>query len=85
MLSASLDNGQSSETPVKRVIRVFGAARASAIAELTTGAVLKWNRRLSTGGQGGLVPSRYQHRYLAKAREEGLPLSAEDLIAEPIP
>lgn len=71
------------ETPVARVIRAFGAAKASAIVELTTDAVRKWDRPISKGGGGGLVPSRYQHRYLRAASEMGVPLSADDLIAAP--
>lgn len=71
------------ETPVARILRLFGAARASAIAELTTDAVRKWDRPISKGGGGGLVPSRYQHRYLVAASEAGVPLSAADLIAPP--
>jgi len=72
------------ETPVDKVLRVFGSARASHIAGLTTEAVRKWNRRVSTGGQGGLVPSRYQALYLNEARARGLELDAEDFIAEPL-
>lgn len=71
------------ETPVARVIRLFGAAKASAIAELTTDAVRKWDRPISKGGGGGLVPARYQHRYLRAASETGVALLAEDLIAPP--
>lgn len=66
-------------------MRVFGSARATAIAGLTTGALIKWNRALSKGGGGGLVPAKYQGRYLRAAQEEGLPLTAEDFIAEPRP
>lgn len=72
------------ETPVDRVFRVFGAARASHIAGLTTEALRKWNRRVSTGGGGGLVPSRFQARYLAEAELHNLPLTAADFIAEPL-
>lgn len=71
------------ETPVEKVLRVFGAAKASALVGLTTEAVRKWNRRTSSGGGGGLVPSRYQSIYLTEARARGLPLTADDFIAEP--
>lgn len=71
------------ETPVGRVIRLFGAAKASAIAELTTDAVRKWDRPIAKGGGGGLIPSRYQHRYLRAASELGVALTAADLIAAP--
>jgi len=72
------------ETPVQRVLHVFGAARASAMVQLTTEAVRKWDRRISTGGGGGLIPAKYQARYLTAAKAEGLALTAEDLIAEPV-
>lgn len=72
------------ETPAEKVIRVFGSARATAIAGLTTWALTKWNRPLSKGGGGGLVPARYQSRFLQAAEAEGLPLTAADFIAEPV-
>lgn len=72
------------ETPVARVIRTFGAAKASAIAELTTDAIRKWDRPISKGGGGGLIPARYQALYLGAASEAGVSLSAADLIAEPV-
>lgn len=64
-------------------MRVFGLKRASAIAELTTEALKKWRKRRSKGGGGGLVPAGYQARYLAEAARDGLPLTSDDLIAEP--
>lgn len=73
------------ETPARKVIRLFGSARASALAGLTTEAIRKWDRRLSKGGQGGLVPSRFQKIYLDAAESEGLQLTAEDFMAEPRP
>jgi hypothetical protein len=76
-------NPKCAESPAEKVMRVFGSARASALAGLTTEALRKWNRRLSKGGQGGLVPARYQQIFLQAAQDEGLPLSAEDFIAEP--
>ena len=72
------------ETPVKRVIRVFGWPEACAIPARTPAALSKWDRPLSKGGGGGLVPARFQWKYLSEARAKGLPLSAEDLIAEPV-
>lgn len=69
------------ETPVARVIRLFGAAKASAIAGLTTDAVRKWDRPISKGGGGGLIPSRYQSLYLAAASDAGVDLTAADIVA----
>ena len=71
-------------TPVERVLRVFGSARASALAGLTTEAIRRWGRPVSKGGQGGLVPARFQAIYLKAAQAERLPLAAEDFIAEPV-
>lgn len=82
--TALANKGSPGETPVDKVIRVFGGAKATAIAGLTTDALRKWNRPLSKGGGGGLVPARYQSRFLDAAREAGLDLTAEDFIAEPI-
>ncbi len=73
----------SHETPVARVIRLFGTARASAIAGLTTDAIRKWDRPISKGGGGGLIPARYQSLYLEAASEAGVALTASDLIKAP--
>ena len=70
------------ETPVERVIRVFGTKRAAIIADVTTEALRKWNRRRSAGGGGGLVPAAHQAKFLAAAREQGLDLTAADLIGD---
>jgi hypothetical protein len=68
--------------PSRRVRKLFGAMRTAQIAGLTENGVRKWDRPRSKGGLGGLVPAQFQARYLRIAREEGLPLTAEDLIAE---
>lgn len=78
--SASATTENPTETPVARVIRLFGAAKASAIAGLTTDAVRKWDRPVSKGGGGGLIPARYQRLYLDAATAMGLTLTADDLI-----
>lgn len=72
-------------SPVDAVVRAFGKPKAGAIAEVTTWAIDKWNRPLSKSGGGGLVPARLQARFLRAAKESGLQLTAEDLIAEPRP
>lgn len=63
---------------------MFGTAGAAALVGLTSEAVKKWGRPASKGGQGGLVPAKYQARYLQEARRRELPLTAEDLVAEPV-
>ena len=47
-------------------------------------AIRKWDRRKSKGGTGGLVPAEFQARILDHAEKNGLPLTARDLIAEPV-
>lgn len=71
------------QTPVDRLFSVIRPARASALIGLSTEAVRKWNRRRSTGGGGGLIPSQYQALYLQVATTEGLGLTAADFIGEP--
>jgi hypothetical protein len=78
------NTGASVRTPVERLIAAFGRRRVAEIAELTTDAVDKWNRRQSTGGGGGLVPARYQSRFLEAAKALDMELTAEDFIAEPV-
>lgn len=70
------------ETPVAKVIRLFGLREAARLVDRTEGAIRKWNRRKGAGGCGGLVPSEHQLVFLAEARKRGLPLKAEDFIAE---
>lgn len=82
---AAADRAGRAMTPVEKVLHTFGAARAGALVGLTTEAVRKWNRSQSTGGGGGLIPSRYQDIYLQAARAEGLALTAADFIAAPKP
>ena len=81
LANAATENAH--ETPVARVIRLFGAAKASAIAGLTTDAIRKWDRDISKGGGGGLIPSRYQSLYLQAATEAGIDLRPDDLIRAP--
>lgn len=69
-------------TPVQRVRAVFGLKKAAQIVDLTPDAVKKWGRPLAKGGQGGLVPSKYQRAFLEAARAQGLDLSEKDLIGE---
>lgn len=80
-----LRNEIRAQTPVDKVLAAFGSARAGAIVGLTTEAVRKWNRPLSKGGGGGLVPSKFQHLYLQASGREGRGLTASDFIAEPLP
>lgn len=62
-------------TPLERVVALFGRKRAAQIVDLTPDALDKWKYR-----NAGRVPADYQAQFLAAARAEGLPLTAEDLI-----
>ncbi|HEY3694095.1 hypothetical protein [Phenylobacterium sp.] len=63
---------------------MLGAVRLARICNRGTDAIRKWDRAKSKGGTGGLVPAEFQARILRVAEVEGLPLTARDLIAEPI-
>lgn len=63
---------------------VLGTQRLAALCRRTTEAIRKWDRAKSKGGTGGLIPAEFQARILAEAERDGLPLTARDLIAEPI-
>lgn len=81
--NAATCNADAADTPAARVVRVLGWPLTCELADLTPSAVMKWDRPLRTKGGGGLVPARYQARFLRAARERRLPLTADDLIAEP--
>ena len=69
-------------SPSRHARRVIGARRLAEICGLTTEAIRKWDRPLSKGGTGGLIPARYQSVILETADREGLPIRSRDLIAE---
>ena len=71
------------EAPAQLVCAIFGEEGAAAIAGVRIDAVRKWKRRKSSGGLGGLIPARYQHKFLRAAVVLDKVLSAEQLIAEP--
>lgn len=77
------DNSEASLSPSRKARLVLGSRRLAELCGLTTDAIRKWDRVRSKGGTGGLIPSQFQARILATATAEGLPVSAEDLIAEP--
>lgn len=77
-------NGEAPLVPSKRARRIVGTARIATLCNRTSEAVRKWDRPVSKGGTGGLVPSQFQARILSDAEARGLPLTAADLIAEPV-
>jgi hypothetical protein len=70
--------------PSREVRRLVGAVALAQLCNRTTEAIRKWDRPKSKGGTGGLIPAEFQARILDYATEKGLPLKAEDLIAEPV-
>jgi len=71
--------------PSRKVRRIVGSMALAQLCGRGEAAIRKWDRRKSKGGTGGLVPAEFQARILAYAEENGLPLTARDLIAEPVP
>ena len=78
------DNSTAALSPSRRARQVLGSIRLAELCGRTTDAIRKWDRARSKGGTGGLVPAEFQARVLRVATEEQLPLTAEDLIAEPV-
>lgn len=63
------------ETPAARAMRLLTAKRIAHACNLTTNAVWKWD----TAG-GGLIPSRHLQTVLDLAAEQGVALTAAELI-----
>jgi hypothetical protein len=78
-------NAEAELSPSRKARHVLGSRRLAELCQRTTDAIRKWDRPRSKGGTGGLVPAEFQARVLRLARAEQLPLTAEDLIAEPQP
>lgn len=80
----SLGNEEARLPPSRKVCDVLGIVRVAGLCERTTEAVRKWHRSKTSGGTGGLIPAEFQARLLKASDENGLGLTADDLIAEPI-
>ena len=71
-------------TPAHTVIARFGGSGPlSRRLGLDRSAVHRWALPKTRGGTGGLVPGRHHRRLLALAADEGVALSAADLIGAP--
>lgn len=66
---------EGSERPAALVIRLLGAKRIAARCDLTTDAVWKWPKL----GRG-LIPSTHQATILAMAADQGVALTAAQII-----
>lgn len=68
-------------TPADRVIEAFGGVRATArLLGRNPSSVSRWRKPREEGGSDGRVPGAIQEEVLAKAKQAGLSLTAEDLI-----
>jgi transposase-like protein len=70
-------------SPADKVIKAFGGVRATArVLGRNASSVSRWRKPVSEGGTGGRVPGGLLSDVLAAAREQGLALSADDLIKQ---
>lgn len=68
-------------TPADKVIAAFHGVRATArVLGRNPSSVSRWRKSREDGGTGGRVPSNLQEAVLLAARQQGLNLTAEDLI-----
>ena len=73
---------QETKTPADRVIAAFQGVRATArVLNISSSTVSRWQKDRDEGGTGGRVPTKHQAKILSEARERGLTLTAEELIA----
>jgi N-formylglutamate amidohydrolase len=61
--------------PAAKAIKLLQAKRIAAKCDLTTDAVYKWAK-----AGAGLIPARYQRQVLELAVEQGVELTAQDVI-----
>ena len=70
--------------PARRIIaRLGGEAQISFITGTAYTAPYRWQAARAKGGTGGLIPQRHHRRLIDYARSRGIPLSAEEFLAEP--
>jgi len=75
-------NAPEKRSPAQKVIAVFGGVRATArILGRNGSTVSRWQKPRAEGGTGGRIPTSAQGPLLEHARANGLPLTADDLIA----
>jgi len=67
-------------TPARIVINRFGGVRSLArLMKLTPGSVCRWDMPKSRRGSGGFIPARHHGLLLELAKEQGKPLTLEEL------
>lgn len=71
-----------SDTPAAKVIKAFGGVRATARRlNRNSSTISRWQIERERGGTGGRIPASLQGEILELAKEDGLLLTADDLIA----
>ena len=69
-------------TPAQRVIAAFGGVRPTArIIGRSSSSVSRWQKPRAEGGTDGRIPASLQGKVLAYAVANGIPLTADQLIA----
>ncbi|HEV7266522.1 MAG TPA: hypothetical protein VGN83_16605 [Falsiroseomonas sp.] len=70
--------------PAATVLARFGGSGPLAqLLRLDRSAVHRWALPKQRGGSGGLIPARHHQRLLALAAEQGIALTAADLVGAP--
>jgi hypothetical protein len=69
--------------PAQRIIaRLGGEAHVAFITGTAYTAPYRWQAPRRKGGTGGLIPQRHHRRLLDYARANGIPLGAEEFLAD---
>ena len=67
--------------PASTIITALGGtSRVAQIAGVHRTRVWNWTRPKADGGTGGIIPINHIRKILDTAKQEGIPLSAEDFI-----
>jgi hypothetical protein len=64
------------------IARLGGEAAVAAITGTAYTAPYRWQAARARGGTGGVIPQRHHRRLIDYARANGIPLSAEEFLAE---
>jgi hypothetical protein len=70
--------------PAQRIIdRLGGEAQVAFLTGTSYTAPYRWQAARAKGGTGGLIPQRHHRGLIDYARAKGIPLTAEDFLADP--
>lgn len=66
-------------TPLQRVVKKLGSqAKLAEAAEVTRGAVTRWNYPLEKKGRRGMIPQQYHQKIVDYAHNHDIILTPED-------